>query len=69
MTDSWIHTRQFRDLETFVTLSQFINLRLGYVQVRLGCGFVFAHLLFQVITFQSVALPNHLDYMCIVLAR
>lgn len=69
MTDSWSYTRQIRDLETFVILCKSINSRLGSqlhpYAAALSWGFVFAHLLFQVITFQSLALPNHLDHMCV----
>ncbi len=69
MTDNWSHTRQIRDLETCDTLCRSINSRLGSqihpYAAALGWGFVFAYLLFQVIIFQSLALSNHLDYMCI----
>ncbi len=69
MTDNWSHTRQIRDLETCDTLCKSINSRLGSqihpYAAALGWGFVFAYLLFQVIIFQSLALSNHLDYMCI----
>lgn len=61
MTDSRSHTTLFRDLETFVIP---VMTRLGNQSVPMQ-QFVFANLLFQVITVWFGPLVNCLDYVCV----